>query len=211
MDGGNKGRDLEFDGLLAASGVPVDAAERPALRDAYDTLSDLAARVRMPGRPWTVKPMASFAATPFAPSGDGPPASVGIAPDRGEAPMPDGWPPTLAGAASALAGGTLTSVGLTELCLARIDAHDGEIRAFHGVLRDRALAEAKAADDRRAAGAARGPLDGIPIAVKDVIEIENQPCTANSRVLRDNVAARDAAVIRRLRDAGDRLRRRGKS
>ena len=58
------GRDGEFDALLAASRVPVTAAERTELRKAYDTLSDLAARVRAPSRGWTAKPMPSFAATP---------------------------------------------------------------------------------------------------------------------------------------------------
>ena len=57
-------RDTEFEGLLAASGVPVSDAERAELRKAYDTLCDLADRVRRPGRDWTVKPMPSFAATP---------------------------------------------------------------------------------------------------------------------------------------------------
>ena len=57
-------RDREFGGLLAASGVRVSDAEKAELRRAYDTLCDLAARVRTPGRDWTVKPMPSFAATP---------------------------------------------------------------------------------------------------------------------------------------------------
>ncbi|MGB0632521.1 MAG: hypothetical protein ACPGRZ_17665 [Alphaproteobacteria bacterium] len=57
-------REKEFEGLLAASGVPVSDAERAELRKAYDTLCDLADRVRTPGRNWTVKPMPSFAATP---------------------------------------------------------------------------------------------------------------------------------------------------
>ena len=57
-------RDTEFEGLLAASGVPVSDAERAELRKAYATLCDLADRVRRPGRDWTVKPMPSFAATP---------------------------------------------------------------------------------------------------------------------------------------------------
>ena len=57
-------RDREFWGLLAASGVPVSDTERAELRKAYDTLCDLAERVRTPGRDWTAKPMPSFAATP---------------------------------------------------------------------------------------------------------------------------------------------------
>ena len=53
-------RDREFDGLLAASQVPVSEAERVELRRAYDAIRELAARVRRPERQWTVKP--SFAA-----------------------------------------------------------------------------------------------------------------------------------------------------
>ena len=56
--------DREFDGLLAASGVPVSEDERAELRKAYNTLCELAAAVRRPDRDWTVKPMPSFAATP---------------------------------------------------------------------------------------------------------------------------------------------------
>ena len=57
-------RDAAFEGLLSASGVPVSDAERAELRRAYDTLCDLADRVRRPGRDWTAKPMPSFAAMP---------------------------------------------------------------------------------------------------------------------------------------------------
>ena len=63
-DGDTESRDHEFGGLLAASGVPVSDAETAELRRAFDTLCNLAARVRTPGRDWTVKPMPSFAATP---------------------------------------------------------------------------------------------------------------------------------------------------
>lgn len=112
------------------------------------------------------------------------------------------WPPTVAAAARALASGETTAAALTDLCLARIDALDGKVDAYHRVLSDEACAEAAGSDRRRAAGEARGPLDGIPIAVKDVIEIAGQPCTANSRVLADNVAEKDAAVVARLREAG---------
>ena len=59
-------QDVEFAGLLAASGVPVSDEEWAELRKAYDTLCDLANRVRTPGRNWTAKPMPSFAATPVA-------------------------------------------------------------------------------------------------------------------------------------------------
>ena len=112
------------------------------------------------------------------------------------------FPPTIADAAVALAAGETTAVALTELCLARIDAYDGTVRAFHRVLRDTALAAARASDERRKAGIQYGRMDGIPVAVKDVMQVENQPCTANSRVLKHNIAPDDAEVVRRLRASG---------
>ena len=57
-------RDKDFEGLLVASGVPVSDAERSELRRAYETLCNLADRVRNPERDWTTKPMPSFASTP---------------------------------------------------------------------------------------------------------------------------------------------------
>ena len=115
---------------------------------------------------------------------------------------PLSWPATIADAVRRLAAGALSSADLTALCLARIDAYENRIHAFHRVLRDDALAAAAASDARRAGGSTLGPLDGIPVAVKDVMDVANQPCTANSRVLRDNVAAADATVVARLRAAG---------
>ena len=81
------------------------------------------------------------------------------------------FPPTIAGAASLLAAGDLTAINLTRQCLSRIDAFDGEIHAFHKVLRDESLSSAAASDMRRAAGNTRGVLDGIPLAVKDVVQV----------------------------------------
>lgn len=112
------------------------------------------------------------------------------------------FPPTIADASRLLAAGDLTAVDLTQQCLSRIDAFDGEIHAFHKVLRDESLSSAAASDVRRAAGNTRGVLDGIPLAVKDVVQVSGQACTANSRVLEGNIAAEDATVIARLRGAG---------
>ncbi|OUC06603.1 glutamyl-tRNA amidotransferase, partial [Litorilinea aerophila] len=67
-----------------------------------------------------------------------------------------------------LAAGDFTSVQLTEACLAQIEAVDGQIRAFLQVTAEQALAQAEAADRRRAAGET-APLLGIPLAIKDVL------------------------------------------
>ena len=112
------------------------------------------------------------------------------------------FPPTIAVAAGQMETGELSAVALTELCLSRIDAHEDRIHAFHRVLADDARAAARASEARRAAGKALGPLDGIPLAVKDVMQVAGHPCTANSRVLQDNIAVADAAIVTRLRAAG---------
>ena len=112
------------------------------------------------------------------------------------------FPPTIAEASARLAAGDVTAADLTDLCLARIDAFDGAINAYHIVLADEARAAAADSDRRNTAGKALGPLDGIPIAVKDVMQVGNHPCTANSRVLRDHVGPEEATVIARLRASG---------
>ena len=86
------------------------------------------------------------------------------------------FPPTIADASRLLAAGDLTAVDLTQQCLSRIDAFDGEIHAFHKVLRDESLSLAAASDVRRAAGNTRGVLDGIPLAVKDVVQVRVTLC-----------------------------------
>jgi aspartyl-tRNA(Asn)/glutamyl-tRNA(Gln) amidotransferase subunit A len=78
-------------------------------------------------------------------------------------------------------------------CLTRIEAA-GELNAFISVRADEALAEAEHLPD--------GPLHGVPVAIKDVIDVAGARTTAASRILRDNVAGRDATAVARLRAAG---------
>jgi aspartyl-tRNA(Asn)/glutamyl-tRNA(Gln) amidotransferase subunit A len=77
----------------------------------------------------------------------------------------------VAALAAGLAHGALTSEDATRACLARIEARDAPIRSFIRVLREEALAQARAADARRKSGAGLGPLDGVPIGVKDNIDV----------------------------------------
>ena len=108
--------------------------------------------------------------------------------------------------AAALAGaldrGEITSEDATRAILARIEARDGALRAFIRVMREEALGAARASDGRRRAGTAKSALDGVPIAVKDNIDVAGVPTTGGIAHYRDNVARDDAFVIRRLRDAG---------
>jgi aspartyl-tRNA(Asn)/glutamyl-tRNA(Gln) amidotransferase subunit A len=105
-------------------------------------------------------------------------------------------------AADQLGRGAVSSRQLTEACLARIEATDARVGAFLTVTGEAALAAAAQADARSAAGARRGPLDGVPIAVKDLFLTRGVPTTAASRILEGFVPPVDATVVTRLHEAG---------
>ena len=103
-----------------------------------------------------------------------------------------------------LAAGRTTSEELVEAYLARIEAIDQNGPALHAVLalNPRALEQARASDAERKRGKLRGTLHGIPILLKDNIESAEQPTTAGSLALRDNLTNRDAPIVANLRAAG---------
>lgn len=101
-----------------------------------------------------------------------------------------------------IAARRISASELTEAYLERIAAVDDELRSFVTVTADRALADAVRADRELAAGGARGPLHGIPVAVKDLFATAGILTTANSPTLADEVPTADATVVARLRDAG---------
>ena len=111
-------------------------------------------------------------------------------------------PRTLAEVGRLVASKGLTSEAVTERCLERITEQNRTLNAFVSVLDDDAVAQAKKADQEIAAGRYRGPLHGIPISLKDIIDLRNAPTTAASRVLDGHIARRDATVVGRLREAG---------
>ena len=97
--------------------------------------------------------------------------------------------------------GKCTSVEIVNDVLAAIDARDGEVGAYLTMDRDSALAQAQAADEARAAGKT-GPLLGIPLAIKDLLNVKGQPCTCSSKILEGYIAPYDATAIAKLRAAG---------
>ncbi len=109
---------------------------------------------------------------------------------------------TIVEAAHAFRARELSPVELTRACLERIEALDGRLNAFITVLPERALAEAKEAEGRLARGEPRGPLDGIPFALKDLYETAGIRTTAGAKILADYVPQRDATCVRRLNEAG---------
>jgi Asp-tRNA(Asn)/Glu-tRNA(Gln) amidotransferase A subunit family amidase len=116
--------------------------------------------------------------------------------------MTDAELPTIAEAARLIASRRLSPVELTRSCLAHIEALDGRINSFLLTRPEAALAEAAAAEAEIARGNYRGPLHGIPIAHKDIVETAGIRTTAHSKLLRDHVPERDATVVRRLAAAG---------
>jgi aspartyl-tRNA(Asn)/glutamyl-tRNA(Gln) amidotransferase subunit A len=104
--------------------------------------------------------------------------------------------------AALLAARKISAVELLQAFAARTAAVDGRVRAFNSRDEDGALVLAAAADARRAAGQARGPLDGIPVGFKDVIAVAGQPLTCSSRMLANFISPYDATVTTRLKAAG---------
>jgi aspartyl-tRNA(Asn)/glutamyl-tRNA(Gln) amidotransferase subunit A len=106
--------------------------------------------------------------------------------------------PTIAEAAAALRAGRTSALELTEACLSRIRAENGALGAFIHVMEDQALAQAREADAAFARGEVAGPLQGVPLSLKDLIDVEGVPTTAASNVRRGHVAAAHAPVTARL-------------
>ncbi|MHB1132500.1 MAG: Asp-tRNA(Asn)/Glu-tRNA(Gln) amidotransferase subunit GatA [Chloroflexota bacterium] len=109
---------------------------------------------------------------------------------------------TIHAAAQLLETGQVTSVELTRALLERIASVEGQVRAYLTVTAELALAMAAESDARRAAGEARGALDGIPLALKDILCTRGTKTTCGSRILENFVPPYDATAVRRLRAAG---------
>ena len=102
----------------------------------------------------------------------------------------------------ALASGEVSPEALLEASLARIRAVDGKLHAFLRLTENEAHAAAKAAAQRRANRNPAGPLDGIPIALKDIYCMEGVETTCGSKILRGYIPPYDATVVRKLKQAG---------
>lgn len=109
---------------------------------------------------------------------------------------------TLASLARAIRDRKVSPVEVTGACLARIERLDRTLNAFITLTPDRALADAGRAEQEIARGDWRGPLHGVPIAIKDVFLTAGVRTTCGSSVLRDWIPENDATVVRRLAQAG---------
>jgi aspartyl-tRNA(Asn)/glutamyl-tRNA(Gln) amidotransferase subunit A len=115
--------------------------------------------------------------------------------------MPDAFL-TIAEAARLIERCELSPVSLVETLLTRVSALDPQVNAFITLCGDRALEQARQAEREIAAGRYRGPMHGIPFALKDIIETDGIRTTAHSRILKDHVPQRDATVVTKLYNAG---------
>lgn len=109
---------------------------------------------------------------------------------------------TITELAPKIAAGKVTSEKITENCLATIADLNPRLNAFITVTADEALARARAADKEIAGGRHIGPLHGIPLSLKDLIDCQGTPTTAGSLVRKDAMATADAPVTACLREAG---------
>ena len=109
---------------------------------------------------------------------------------------------TLSEASDAVRSKAVSPVELTRACLARIEQLNPKVNAFITVTADSALAEARAAEAEIHTNRWRGPLHGIPVALKDLIETAGVKTTAASALFQDRIPLQDAEVVRRLKAAG---------
>ena len=109
---------------------------------------------------------------------------------------------TITELAAMLAAGEITSVAITQAVIDRTAAVDAQVKAFLSSDPKDALTQAKASDERRIAGKSLGPLDGIPIGIKDTLAVKDQPLRCASKMLENYVSPFDATCIAKLRKAG---------
>src|SRR5262245_22242251 len=109
---------------------------------------------------------------------------------------------TLQDAADQLRGKRLSPVDLTQACLARIERLNPVLNAFITISAESAMASARSAEAEIQRGQWRGPLHGVPIALKDMFDTAGLRTTAASALFKDRIPTEDAAVVRKLKEAG---------
>ncbi len=109
---------------------------------------------------------------------------------------------TASEATAEIARGSFSAEEYCRACLDRIAAVDGDIHAFAHLDRDHAIAQARALDERRSEGRSLGPLHGIPVAIKDIIDTADYPTECGSPLCSGRRPRHDATVVAKLRAAG---------
>src|SRR5215471_20018147 len=115
---------------------------------------------------------------------------------------PELWKLGIVEASALIRNKAVSPVELTQVCLARIEKLNPLVNAFITVTAEQALQQARDAEKEIRRGQWRGPLHGIPLGLKDLIDTEGIRTTAASAVFKDRVPTEDAEVVRRLKSAG---------
>ena len=116
--------------------------------------------------------------------------------------MSDAYKLTATEAVQAIASGRLSSVDLVKSCLARIEETDGTVKAWAYIDPELALAQAAECDRIRKAGMAIGPLHGIPVGLKDIIDTVDMPTQRGTAIFAGRQSGADARLVEHLREAG---------
>jgi Asp-tRNA(Asn)/Glu-tRNA(Gln) amidotransferase A subunit family amidase len=109
---------------------------------------------------------------------------------------------SIAAAARLVAARELSPVALTEAVFRRIAETDDRVHSYVRLMRSSAIEEARRSEERLAAGEGRGPLEGVPIAVKDLFDTAGVVTSAGLAAYRERVPGHDSTCVRRLREAG---------
>jgi Asp-tRNA(Asn)/Glu-tRNA(Gln) amidotransferase A subunit family amidase len=109
---------------------------------------------------------------------------------------------TIAGVGRSLRDGRTSCVKILEGCLEQVDDWEPKVHAWVVLDRERAVEQARQRDDELTAGKDRGPLHGIPIGIKDIIDVAGLPTACGSKRWSNRIAKTDATVVANLREAG---------
>jgi aspartyl-tRNA(Asn)/glutamyl-tRNA(Gln) amidotransferase subunit A len=116
--------------------------------------------------------------------------------------LKDAWKLDIAAVGSHVSDKSVSPVALTQLMLGRIGRIDPQVLSYVTVMRDEALKSAEIAEREIVGGKYRGPLHGVPIAIKDIYNTEGAKTTACSKVRENYIPEQDCTVVRKLREAG---------
>jgi len=109
---------------------------------------------------------------------------------------------TVAEAAAVIARGDMTSEALVSACLQRVSEREGEVQAWAHLDPQHALRQARQCDEARREGKGVGPLNGVPLGIKDIIDTADMPTRCGSPIFEGRQPTRDAACVAALRSAG---------
>src|SRR5215208_1782121 len=98
--------------------------------------------------------------------------------------------------------GDLSSIDLVEICLKRIHKYNSTLNSFLSIITERAYKDAETSENEIRQGIHRGPLQGIPFSIKDIISAEGVRCTAGSKIMSNNISKIDATIVARMKKAG---------